>query len=313
LRLLLALTIYRLINGVGWVDHSDSALLIVFGVSILPFLAMIYGIIWGKYRYVVEHVTVDYESLPDSFDGLKIVQISDVHSGTWDSLKGVERGIRLIEEQEPDVIVFTGDLVNADKDEIDPFMHLFARLSAPKGKFAVLGNHDYYGQPRDKSQRQAYYDDFFAKYKKMGFDLILNDSRIITKGSDEINLIGVENWGSGRYFPKRGDLDLATQKVKNGAFSILLSHDPSHWTLKVQPHTHHFHLTLSGHTHGRQFGINLPFFKWSPVQYRYKQWMGLYEQAGQYLYVNRGFGLLAYPGRVGMSPEVTLITLRSRG
>lgn len=284
------------------------ALLYAFSIGVL--IAMIYGAIWGKYRFVTEHVQLTYDDLPAAFDGFKIVQISDIHAGTWDSMSGVEKGIKLIEEQNADMIVFTGDLVNSDKNEVDPFMHLFKRLKAPYGKYAVLGNHDYYGQPRDRSLRQAYYDDFFSKYLEMGFDLIMNDSRLITKDSDALRLIGVENWGTGKYFPKRGDLDKATANIDDSDFNILLSHDPSHWDIKALPHKQHFHLTLSGHTHGMQFGINLPFFKWSPVKYRYKRWMGLYEQAGQYLYVNRGFGLLAFPGRVGMSPEVTVIELK---
>ena len=273
---------------------------------------MVYGIIWGKYRFRLEEVDLHFQDLPDAFDGLKLVQLSDAHSGTWDSVRGVEKGIRLIEKVAPDLIVFTGDLVNADKDEVNPFMDLFKRLKAPFGKYAVLGNHDYYGQPRDSALRPAYYDDFFSKYRYMEFDLILNDHRKIEKDGKRINLIGVENWGSGRFFPKKGDLELATQQVDPDEFSILLSHDPSHWDLKALQFPQHFHLTLSGHTHGMQFGINLPFFKWSPVQYRYKRWMGLYEEAGQFLYVNRGFGVLGFPGRVGMSPEVTLIRLNKK-
>jgi len=258
----------------------------------------------------LEEVDVSFKDLPEVFDGFRILHITDIHSGTWDSVQGVEKGIRLIEEQEADMIVFTGDLVNTNKDEINPFIHLFKRLNAPCGKYAILGNHDYYGQPRDRALRKAYYDDFFSKYKEMGFDLILNDSREIRKRDDSFQLVGVENWGSGRFFPKKGDLDIATNNIGKDDFTILLSHDPSHWDLKALDHPQHYHLTLSGHTHGMQFGINLPFFKWSPVQYRYKRWMGLYHEAGQYLYVNRGFGILGFPGRVGMSPEVAVIHLR---
>lgn len=293
-------------------NNPNGSLLIywIYLFSLIPFLAMLYGILWGKYGFRIERIDLVFPDLPDSFDGFKIVQISDAHSGTWDSKRGVHKGIRLMNDLQADLIVFTGDLVNANKDEIDPFIELFKELSAPYGKFAILGNHDYYGQPREKELRPAYYEAFFRKYEEMGFELLRNDSCEINNGKEIIKLIGVENWGSGRYFPKRGDLDVATANCKEGDFCILLSHDPSHWDLKALAFGQHFHLTLSGHTHGMQFGINLPFFRWSPVQYRYKRWMGLYKEADQYLYVNRGFGFLAYPGRVGMSPEITQITLR---
>ena len=293
-----------------WFDIFQITIVVLIGV--FPFLGSIYGIIFGKYRFTAEHVTLSFPDLPPAFDGLKMIQISDVHSGTWDSIKGVKKGIDLIAKQDADVLVFTGDLVNADKDEIDPFIDLFASLKFPMGKFAVLGNHDYYGQPREREHREAYYLDFFNKYERMGFDLINNEHRTLSKNGDQLQIVGVENWGSGRYFPKRGDLDQACAGINNSDFKILLSHDPSHWELKALDHPMHFHLTLSGHTHGMQFGINLPFFKWSPVQYRYKQWMGLYTKKAQHLYVNRGFGLLAFPGRVGMSPEVTVITFKRK-
>ena len=310
LLLILALVSLLILSLFGY-DSGAPPVILLYRLSLIPLVAMVYGIIWGKYRYKVEKLDLYFEDLPAAFDGMKLVQISDAHSGTWDSLEGVTNGIKLIEEQNPDLIVFTGDLVNADKDEINPFMPLFGRLSAPFGKYAVLGNHDYYGQPRDRALRPAYYDDFFQKYREMGFDLMNNENREIVGADGEvIRLVGVENWGSGRFFPKRGDLDRATENCKPDEFCILLSHDPSHWDLKALNFPKHFHLTLSGHTHGMQFGINLPFFKWSPVQYRYKRWMGLYQEGQQYLYVNRGFGVLGFPGRVGMSPEVTSITLR---
>jgi len=251
-----------------------------------------------------------FPDLPQAFDGFKIVQISDVHSGSWDSVKQVQRGINIIAGQQADMIVFTGDMVNTNKDEIDPYIHLFAELEAPFGKYAILGNHDYYGQPREANLRPAYYEDFFHKFKQMGWDLILNDNRTISKEEESIKLLGVENWGEGRYFPKRGDLDQALQGVSKDDFTVLLSHDPTHWDHHVKGHDKHIHLTLSGHTHGMQFGINLKWLKWSPVQYRYKKWIGTYEERGQKLYINRGFGYLAFPGRVGMWPEITVITLK---
>lgn len=292
--------------------HMDLNLWVMIPLilSLLILILMMYGTLFGKYNFKVERLTITLQNLPSEFDGFRLLQLSDIHSGTWDSIKGVEKGINMVIEEAADVVLFTGDLVNTSKEEINPFIELFAKVDPPFGKYAVLGNHDYYGQPRDGSKRQEYYDDFFSKYVRMGFDLILNDSRKIKKGDDLIQLIGVENWGNGRFFPKRGDLSLATANCTDGLTTILLSHDPTHWEEKALQFPFHFDLTLSGHTHGMQFGINLPFLKWSPVQFRYKRWMGLYKEMNQYLYVNRGFGLLAFPGRVGMTPEITVITLK---
>jgi len=283
-----------------------SVLLILLGLLLVT---MLWGMIWGKYRFRVEKVKLEFDDLPKEFDGFRIAQISDTHSGTWDSLKGVKKGIDLLQEQNADLIVFTGDMVNGDKNEVEPFIELFASLEAPYGKYAILGNHDYYGQPREAAFRPAYYQEYFDKFRRMGWDLLMNEHRIIKKGESEFALIGVENWGEGRYFPKRGDLDRAISGVLRDAFSVLLSHDPTHWDYHVIPSEHYIHLTLSGHTHAMQFGINTPWFKWSPVKWRYKKWMGLYKEAGQYLYINRGFGCLGFPGRVGMYPEVTVVEL----
>ena len=222
------------------------------------------------------------------------------------------KGIQLLQKQNADLIVFTGDLVNGDKEEIEPFIELFASLSAPLGKYAILGNHDYYGQPRERELRAAYYEDYFSKFQRMGWDLILNDHRKIEVEGSSIALVGVENWGQGRFFPKRGDLKKALNGVHESDFTILLSHDPTHWDYYVKEDPHHVHLTLSGHTHAMQFGINTSWFKWSPVSLRYKKWMGLYEEFGKYLYINRGFGCLGYPGRVGMYPEITVIELKKK-
>ena len=292
---------------INWPQFSFYTPLLL---SLIPFGYMVYGMLFGKYKYELEEVELKFQDLPDAFEGFKIVHFSDAHSGTWDSIDGVSKGIDLMNMQNADVILFTGDLVNSSKNEIDPFIELFSSLKANFGKFAVLGNHDYYGQPMDRDQRPAYYDDFFEKYKAMGFDLVNNANRIIEKGGDRIRLLGVENWGVGRYFPKRGDIEAATRDVQPDEFKVLMSHDPTHWKEKVLDFSQRIHLTLSGHTHAMQFGINLPFWKWSPVKYRYKHWIGLYHEKNQYLYVNRGFGMLVYPGRAGMHPEVTVITLR---
>jgi uncharacterized protein len=291
-------------------SSSWWATLIAALLTIVPFLSMIYGITRGKYRFTVDRVEMNFKNLPARFNGFTIAQISDIHSGTWDDPEKVAKGIAMIQEQKPDIILFTGDLVNSDKDEINPYIDYFARLTAPYGKFAVLGNHDYYGQPKDPMARKAYWQDFFAKFDAMGFDLIMNDNRLITIKNESIRLIGVENWGGGRWFPKIGDLDKALQDVDPNEFALLMSHDPSHWDEKVLPHPRHVDLTLSGHTHGMQFGINQRWLRWSPVKYRYKRWIGLHEVNDQKLYINRGFGFLGFPGRVGMWPEITMITLK---
>ena len=279
------------------------------GLASIPFSLMFYGITRGKYAYTVNRVSLAFKDLPPAFEGFRVVQISDVHAGSLDSISSVSKGIKLINEQKPDLFLFTGDLVNSDKDEIDPFIDLFNSVNTTAGKFCTLGNHDYYGVPDDVEESDEYWSDFKGKYASMGFRLLNNENAFIEKDGQRICLLGVENWGRGRWFPKHGDLDKAIGEAEDKEFCILLSHDPTHWEEKVLDHPRHIHLTLSGHTHGFQFGINMPGFKWSPAQYRYKYWMGLYQEAGQYLYVNRGFGFLAFPGRIGMWPEITVLEL----
>ncbi len=282
------------------------------GISAIPLFSMLYGITRGKYHFQVNTISLAFKDLPAAFDGFKVAQISDIHSGSIDSRKDVRRGVNMVNALDPDVICFTGDLVNTDKDEIDPLMDIFSELKAKKGKYAVLGNHDYYGVPKnDLSAIDSYWSSFYKKFESMGFDLLNNATRTIDIDGDQISLVGVENWGAGRWFPKIGDLDKALTGVEDDAFTILMSHDPTHWEEKVKANPKHIHLTLSGHTHGMQFGFQMPGFKWSPAKYRYQHWSGLYEENGQYLYVNKGFGFLAFPGRVGMWPEITLIELKS--
>jgi len=281
-------------------------------LAAIPFMAMLYGVTKGKYKYTINRLTLSFENLPKAFDGYKIVQISDIHAGSFDSKEKVMTGIDKINSLNADTVVFTGDLVNSSKDEIDPYIDVFSKIESKDGVFAVLGNHDYYGlydiAERDKDR---YWDDFLKKYKAMGFDLLNNENRTITREGQRLQLVGVENWGAGRWFPKEGDLDRALQEVDDSDFCVLLSHDPTHWEEKVLLHQKQIDLTLSGHTHGFQFGINIPGFKWSPAQYRYKRWIGLHEEKDQKLYINKGFGFLAFPGRVGMWPEITEIELKS--
>lgn len=298
-------------NETGFIPKRRKLITgIIGGIVSIPFAGFLYGITKGKYNYEVKQVTLNFPDLPDAFDGFKIVQISDIHSGSYDSYEQVMEGINLVNAQEPDLLVFTGDLVNSDKDEIDPFISAFDKAYAKNGKFSITGNHDYYGiRTNDPVKKQAYWNDFLSKHKQMGFDILMNENRIIQKGNDTIRIVGVENWGKGP-FPRHGDLDKALHDVNPDEFTVLLSHDPTHWDEHVKSHEKKVHLTMSGHTHGMQFGLNALGIKWSPIKYRYSKWAGLYEENDQRLYINRGFGFLGFPGRVGMWPEITCIELK---
>ena len=283
------------------------------GVASIPLGAMWHGLVRGKYNFVVKNVYIAFDNLPEAFDGFKIVQFSDLHAGGLDDISEVKRGFNLINEQEPDLVLFTGDLVNSIQEEIDPYMDLIKELKGKFGQYAVLGNHDYHGAPHDKHPKAAaYWKAFKGRFDAMDFQLLNNEQVAIQKDGQQIRLLGVENWGTGDWFPQKGDLDKALVGCEDNDFCVLMSHDPTHWDLKVLPHQRHIDLTLSGHTHGGQFGLDLPGFKWSSVKYRYKRWMGLYQEAKQYLYVNRGFGYSIFPGRIGMWPEITVIQLRKK-
>ncbi len=293
-------------------SRRKSLTTLAVGLASIPFISMLYGVTKGKYRYTINRLTLKFDNLPKSFDGFKIVQISDIHAGSLDNPDEIARGVRMINDLNPDTVLFTGDMVNSDKDELNPFLDIFNKIKSKEGNFAVLGNHDYYGLgDLREEEKKGYWEDFYEKFRYLGFDLLNNTNRTITRGQDSIKIVGVENWGAGRWFPKEGDLDKALNDVESDAFCVLMSHDPTHWEQKVLDHDKQIDLTLSGHTHGFQFGINMPGFKWSPAQYRYKRWIGLHEEKGQKLYINKGFGFLAFPGRVGMWPEITLIELQS--
>lgn len=279
-------------------------------VAAIPFTSMIYGITKGKYNFKVNRVNLSFTNLPKSFEGYKIVQISDIHSGSFDDREAILDGIDLINKQAADLILFTGDLVNNDSREILPFINDFKKLQSADGVFSILGNHDYgdykkWPSVKDKMENM---DLLYDYQKQMGFKLLNNESESIRRGDEEIGIYGVENWGNPP-FPQRGDLDKALNGNENIDFKILMSHDPTHWNKKVLEHPTHFDLTLSGHTHGMQFGVEIPGFKWSPIKYIYPQWAGLYKKSKQFLYVNRGFGFLGFPGRVGIWPEITVIEL----
>ncbi len=268
------------------------------------------GITFGKYRHKVRRVKVKFANLPKSFKGYKVIQISDVHSGSFSDPSKLQHAIDLINEQDPDLVLFTGDMVNNVADEFKPFIPLFSKIKAKDGKFAVLGNHDYgdYVKWNSKDEQNKNLETLIDYQRQAGFDMLRNENRIIEKDGEKIYILGVENWGL-KPFPQYGDIDKALENVPQDATKILMSHDPTHFDYVVKKHPKDIHLTLSGHTHGMQFGLDLKNIKWSPVQYRYPKWADLYESEGKMLYVNRGFGVLGYPGRVGVLPEITLFEL----
>ncbi|MDB9712343.1 metallophosphoesterase [Flavobacteriaceae bacterium] len=278
----------------------------------VPFFSLNLGMIWGKNNTKVLKYTLFFDDLPSSFDGYQLTQISDIHAGNLSSLDKLKDLIQLVNTQKSDVIFFTGDLVNNEANELNPWLTTLSKLKSKDGIYSILGNHDY-GDYRSWPSEKEKIDNFnkIKEYQKqIGFDLLLNESQYIKKGNQKLAIIGVENWGNG--FRKYGDLSKASKKIKSDDFKILLSHDPTHWQKKVLNNEYNYHLTLSGHTHGGQFGIEIPgYIKWSPVKWRYKYWAGIYKEKNKYLNVNRGLGTTAVPGRVGIWPEITVITLKS--
>ncbi|MDX5326875.1 MAG: metallophosphoesterase [Bacteroidota bacterium] len=285
---------------------------VALGLAAVPFGSIMYGMWKGKYDFRVIRKVIYFDDLPDAFDGFVIAQLSDVHSGSFDDKEKVQYGVDLLNEQKADLFVFTGDLVNNRAEEMMKWMDTFGSIRAPFGQFSILGNHDYgdYVTWSSDEAKESNMEDLYQVHQDLGFDLLRNEHRILEKDGQKLLLAGVENWGHPP-FPQKGDLDKALKGSPEDAFTVLLSHDPTHFDEKVKVHSHKVHLTLSGHTHGMQFGIEIPgWIKWSPVKYRYPKWAGLYEDLGKYLYVNRGFGYLAFPGRVGIWPEITLLELR---
>lgn len=275
----------------------------------VPFTSIAYGLIKGKYNYKIKKVELAFADLPMSFDGLTITQISDLHTGSFDNRTQVEHGVELINGLKSDLILFTGDLVNNKASEAEPWIDVFKKCSAPMGKFSVLGNHDYgdYVQWDSEEEKSRNLDRLKTIHGEMGFKLLLNENVDLKQNDESISMCGVENWGKPP-FVQYGDLEKALSGTSN--FRIMLSHDPSHFDEQIKHHAKKVHLTLAGHTHGMQFGIDIPGFKWSPVKWKYPKWSGLYTEAEKHLYVNQGFGFLAFPGRVGMWPEITQITLK---
>jgi len=281
-------------------------------IATIPIPFVLYGIYSGRYNYKVYKYDLSFDDLPEDFDGYQITHISDIHSGSLKNKNNVEYAVKLINEQKSDLILFTGDIINNKSNELIKWKDLLSTMKASDGKFSVLGNHDYgdYVNWNNKQEKEDNFSDLLNFQKQMGFKLLLNENIKIKKGESNISLIGVENWGKGR-FKKKGDIDKACIGLNKRDFKIVLSHDPSHWDKILIDHKTHFHLTLSGHTHGMQFGIEIPgWVKWSPAKWAYRQWAGLYNEKNQFLNVNRGFGVLGFPGRVGIPPEISVITLK---
>lgn len=278
----------------------------------VPFFTMIWGMISGAYNYQVKKVKVVSPRVPKSFAGYKIVQISDIHTGSFIGTSALVEAVRLINEQKPDLVLFTGDLVNNKHEEAVPHSHALKEIKARHGVYSTLGNHDYgdYVKWPTPEHKKKNLTDLIDLHRSMGWDILLDEHRRIEQNGEHITLIGVQNWSSHLRFPKYGSMERATENIHYASFNILMTHDPSHWRSEILDKYHEVDLTLSGHTHGMQFGIDIPGFKWSPVQYVYKEWAGLYNEGHQHLYVNRGLGFLGYPGRVGIMPEITVIELQ---
>lgn len=313
--------VYRvLVKGVRMIGNSEVKSMpsrrkfiaqLALGLAAIPFASFLYGVTKGKYNFKVLKYELEFDDLPEAFNDFTITQISDIHSGSFTDRSKVQYALDLVKEQQSDLLLFTGDIVNNKAEEMDDFIDAFSELKAPYGQYSILGNHDYgdYAEWKTKTDKKANFEAIKNIHKKIGFDLLLNESRFIEKDNQRLSLVGVENWGKG--WKQAGDLEKASKQVNQEDFKILMSHDPSHWEYQVKDNDFNYQLTLSGHTHGLQMGIEIPgFIKWSPSSFIYKQWAGLYEEFGRYINVNRGFGFHGFAGRVGIWPEITVIKLK---
>ncbi len=297
--------------------HSISRLKflnkIAIGMTVIPFAGFVYGMVRGAFNYKIHTTKIVLPNLPSAFNGLKIVQISDIHSGSFVSTTHLEEAVKIINQQKADVIFFTGDLVNDRATETEMLMEVLGKIKAPMGVFSTLGNHDYgdYVQWDSREAKKKNLEDLKKVHETLGWRLLMNEHVPFKRGDSEIAIIGIENWGANLNFPKYGDLKKAHSGTEKYPVKLLLSHDPSHWNFQVKEEYKDIDVTFSGHTHGFQFGIEIPGFKWSPSQYVYKQWAGLYQHGDQHLYVNRGLGFIGYPGRIGISPEITVMELHN--
>lgn len=279
------------------------------GVSALPLLSMTYGIIRTAFDFKVHREKLRFANFPAAFNGLRIVQVSDIHTGSLVNTRQLEKAVEMILAEKPDIIVFTGDIVNNRTDEAWPYAGILSRLKAPMGVYSVLGNHDYgdYETWDDDESKRRNMEEMYRLHRELGWNLMLNEAKTFEKDGEKWSLLGIENWGASLHFPKYGKLSQALEQASDAPFKILLSHDPSHWNAEVNENKTDIDLALAGHTHGFQFGVEIPGLRWSPSQYIYPQWAGLYRQGRQLLYVNRGLGCLGYMGRVGIRPEITVL------
>ncbi len=277
----------------------------------IPLATLTFGIVSGAHDYRVRRRTISFPNLPKAFDGIRIGQLSDIHTGSFFNKTAVQGGVDMLNAEKPDLICFTGDLVNNESQEAKDYLDVFKKLKAPMGVHSIMGNHDY-GDYKAWSSPQAKQQDIsnlHEMHRYMGWNIMLNENKKIAVDNEEIALLGLENWGRGR-FSKYGDLSKTYQGMEELPFKILMSHDPSHWDAQVRPDYPDIDLMLAGHTHGMQFGIEIGGFRWSPAKLMYKQWADLYQEGSQYLYVNRGFGYIGYPGRIGILPEITILELK---
>lgn len=298
-------------NGITRSDFLIKTGLII---GSIPFFSMLYGMVKWAYDFRIHKVKLNLPDLPVAFDGFKIIHISDIHTGSFMSPEPLSDAIKLVMDQQADLILFTGDLVNNRYDELPMHKHSLRRLKARYGVFSVLGNHDYgdyvkWDSPEEKEKNMA---DLLKFQRDLGWDVLMDEHRVIAKDGQYLTVIGVQNWSTHLRFPKYGSMEKATENIRYSPVNFLLTHDPSHWEGEILKKYPEIDVTFSGHTHGMQFGIEIPGFKWSPVQYIYKQWAGLYRKGKQYIYVNRGLGFLGYPGRVGILPEITLFEIHRK-
>ncbi len=311
------LALYHKISGSTSFDPSRKSFLnnLALFMGSVPFFTLSYGVLRNPYRYKNYRDVVEIEGLPAALDGLKIVQISDIHAGSFFYKEPIKRAIEMINAEEADLVFFTGDLVNSKAEEMEPYIELFREIKAKYGVFSVRGNHDYgdYHRWNSDEARAANKERFEAIHAEMGWELLKNEHRFLSINGEEVAVIGIENMSALPQFPKYGDLAKASNGTSSSALRILLSHDPTYWEAGIIKEFKEIELTLSGHTHGFQFGIEIPgFIRWSPSQLMYKQWAGLYKEEKQYLYVNRGLGFLGYPGRVGILPEITSLVIKKK-
>ena len=296
----------------GGMSRSSFLAKAALATAAIPVFSLVYGVVVNAYNYQFRKLTIKFPNLPEEFEGFRFIQLSDIHSGSFTRSEPLIHAVESINKMDADIILFTGDLVNNVAEEMVPYKEIFSRLKAKHGVLSTTGNHDYgdYSQWNSVEEKKENFQRFMKTHAEMGWKLLMNENHVIERNGQKIAIIGIENWGHALHFPKYGKLDVAHKGTEDIPFKILMSHDPSHWDEQVRPQYPDIDLTLAGHTHGFQFGIENKYIKWSPSEWVYKQWAGLYQEGKQYIYVNRGFGFLGYPGRVGILPEITEITLR---